>query len=145
VKVRGLKVRQALEDITLPRTTLLHLGSLWRNFGINIDNLEACLEEVGMTLASIVILLLLYEKMINGGWITYFGLESNCKSTNLVMWSIERSFFLKLSSLLLSCTCVKFGVATSLENLGERLRKSRSFSKRINSKLKAIHPTLFSF
>ena len=26
------------------------------------------------------------EKMINGGWKDYFGLENNCKSTNLVMW-----------------------------------------------------------
>ena len=25
------------------------------------------------------------EKMINGGWKAYFGLENNCKSTNLVM------------------------------------------------------------
>ena len=26
------------------------------------------------------------EKMINGGWKGYFGLENNCKSTNIVMW-----------------------------------------------------------
>ena len=25
------------------------------------------------------------EKRINGGWKAYFGLENNCKSTNLVM------------------------------------------------------------
>jgi len=37
------------------------------------------------------------EKIINGGWKTYFGLENNCKSTNLVMWSIKIISFLKLS------------------------------------------------
>ena len=26
------------------------------------------------------------EKMINGGWEAYSGLENNCKSANLVMW-----------------------------------------------------------
>ena len=26
------------------------------------------------------------EKMINGGWKTYFGLENNYKSSNLVIW-----------------------------------------------------------
>ena len=26
------------------------------------------------------------EKRINGGWKAYFGLENNCKSSNLVMW-----------------------------------------------------------
>ena len=27
------------------------------------------------------------EKIINGGWKAYFGLENNCKSVNLVMWA----------------------------------------------------------
>ena len=26
------------------------------------------------------------EKMINGGWEAYFGLENNCKSVSVVMW-----------------------------------------------------------
>ena len=35
------------------------------------------------------------EKRINGGWKAYFGLENNCKATNLVMW-IKRNSSLKL-------------------------------------------------
>ena len=35
------------------------------------------------------------EKMINGGWKAYFGLENNCKATNLVMWD-KKSSSLKL-------------------------------------------------
>jgi len=68
------------------------------------------------------------NKRINGGWKAYFGFEKNCKSTNLMMWDLERSLFLKPSSLLLSCMGVKFGVATSVGNTGERLRKSISVS-----------------
>jgi len=30
------------------------------------------------------------EKMINGGWKAYFGLENNCKATNLVMWDKKK-------------------------------------------------------
>ena len=33
------------------------------------------------------------EKNINGGWKTYFGLENNCKSTNLVMWDKIKFLF----------------------------------------------------
>ena len=55
------------------------------------------------------------EKRINGGWKTYFGLENNCKATNLVMWSF-----------LLSCMGMRFGAATSLESPGEILNKFRS-------------------
>ena len=33
------------------------------------------------------------EKMINGGWKAYFGLENNCKSINLVMWDKKKFFF----------------------------------------------------
>ena len=31
------------------------------------------------------------EKRINGGWKAYFGLENNCKATNLVMWGKRSS------------------------------------------------------
>ena len=33
------------------------------------------------------------EKMINGGWKAYFGLENNCKSTNLIMWDKKKFLF----------------------------------------------------
>ena len=65
------------------------------------------------------------EKRINGGWKAYFGLENNCKASNLVMWDKKKLLFETLS-LLLSCMDVRFGVAASLENPGERSRKSRS-------------------
>ena len=33
------------------------------------------------------------EKRINGGWKSYFGLENNCKATNLVMWDKKNLVF----------------------------------------------------
>jgi hypothetical protein len=33
------------------------------------------------------------EKSINGGWKAYFGLENNCKSSNLVMWDKKKFRF----------------------------------------------------
>ena len=33
------------------------------------------------------------EKKINGGCKTYFGLENNCKSANLVMWDKNKFLF----------------------------------------------------
>ena len=33
------------------------------------------------------------EKRINGGWKAYFGLENNCKATNLVMWDKNKLLF----------------------------------------------------
>ena len=34
-----------------------------------------------------------FEKRINGGWKAYFGLENNCKATNLVMWDKMKLLF----------------------------------------------------
>ena len=31
--------------------------------------------------------------MIIGGWKAYFGLEHNCKATNLVMWDKKKLLF----------------------------------------------------
>jgi hypothetical protein len=59
------------------------------------------------------------EKMINGGWKSYYGLENNCKSMNLWLWDKKKLLFETLVTLL-SYMVVKFGVATSLENHGER-------------------------
>ena len=33
------------------------------------------------------------EKKINGGWKAYFGIENNCKSSNLVMWDKNKFLF----------------------------------------------------
>ena len=33
------------------------------------------------------------EKIINGGWKAYFGLENNCISSNLVMWDKKKLLF----------------------------------------------------
>ena len=33
------------------------------------------------------------EKMINGGWKSYFGLENNCKARNLVTWGKKKLLF----------------------------------------------------
>ena len=81
--------------------------------------------------------------MINGGWKAYFGLENNCKSTNLVMWDKKKFLFETLVIPVISMV-VTYGGATFLENLGGRLRKSRSCLQLITSKLKAIHLILFS-
>ena len=45
------------------------------------------------------------EKRINGGWKPYFGLENNCKSTNLIMWDKNKYLFetLVISVILYGC------------------------------------------
>jgi len=63
--------------------------------------------------------------MINGGWKAYFGLENNCKTANLIMWDKKKFLFESLVTPLFYME-VRFGVATILENPGERLNKSRS-------------------
>lgn len=65
------------------------------------------------------------EKMINGEWKAYFGLENNCKMTNLVMWDGKNFLFETLVTLVILYD-VRFGVVASLENPGERLSKSKS-------------------
>jgi hypothetical protein len=59
------------------------------------------------------------EKMINGGWKAYYGLENNCKLADLWLWDKKKSS-LRLLSLILSYMDVNFGDAVSLENPGER-------------------------
>jgi hypothetical protein len=57
--------------------------------------------------------------MFNGGWKDYYGLENNCKSVDLWLWDKKKGLFNTLS-LQLSYMDIKFGVAVSLGNLGER-------------------------
>ena len=58
------------------------------------------------------------EKMINGGWKSYFGLENNY---NQPIWScgIKISSSLKLLSSMLSCMVLKYVGATFVENFEE--------------------------
>ena len=65
------------------------------------------------------------EKRINGGWKAYFGLEDNCKASNLVRWDRKELLFENLVTPVILNGC-EVWVATYLENPGERLSKSRS-------------------
>ena len=65
------------------------------------------------------------EKMINGGWKAYFGLENNCKSTNLVMWDKKKFLFETLVIHVILYGCEVWG-ETFLDNLEGRLSKSKS-------------------
>ena len=49
------------------------------------------------------------EKMINGGQKAYFGLENNCKSTNLVMWYKKKFLFKTLVILVILYGCEVWG------------------------------------
>ena len=62
------------------------------------------------------------EKMINGGWKSYFGLENNCKAANLVMWYKKKLLFETLITPVILYGCEVWG-ATSLENPREILSK----------------------
>jgi hypothetical protein len=59
------------------------------------------------------------EKWINGVWKAYYGLENNCKSTDLWLWDKKNVSF-TLLSLWLSYMDVKFRATISLDNPGER-------------------------
>ena len=65
------------------------------------------------------------EKIINGGWKAYFGLENNCKSANLAMWDKNKFLFETLVIHFILYGCEVWG-ATFLENLGGILRKYRN-------------------
>ena len=41
--------------------------------------------------------------MINGGWKSYFGLENNCKATNLVTWDKKKLLFETLVTRVILC------------------------------------------
>ena len=57
------------------------------------------------------------EKIINGGWEAYFGLENNCKSTNLVMWDKNKFLFETLFILVIVYGCEVCGCIISRESL----------------------------
>jgi len=49
------------------------------------------------------------EKMINGGWKAYFGLENNCKLANLMMWDKRKIIFEYLIILVILYGCEVWG------------------------------------
>ena len=56
------------------------------------------------------------DKRFNGGWKTYFDLENNCKSTNLVMWYKNKFLFELLVIIVISYGCEVWGCNISRES-----------------------------
>ena len=56
------------------------------------------------------------EKRINGGWEAYFGLENNCKMTNLVMWNRKKFLFETLVTQVIFYGCKVWGCSISRES-----------------------------
>jgi len=56
------------------------------------------------------------EKRINGGWKYYFGLENNCKSTNLVIWDKRKFLFETLVTLVILYGYEVWGCSISRES-----------------------------
>ena len=79
------------------------------------------------------------EKMINGGWEAYFGLENNCKVANLVMWEKKKLLFETLVPLVILYGCEVWGCNISRESQ----RKIEQIQKRFityNLKIKRNTP-----
>ena len=56
------------------------------------------------------------EKRINEGWKDYFGLENNCKSTNLVIWDRKKFLFETLVIPVILYACKVWGCNISRES-----------------------------
>jgi len=56
------------------------------------------------------------EKRINGGWKAYFGLENNCKTTNLLMWDRKKFLFETLVTPVILYGCDVWGCSISKES-----------------------------
>ena len=54
--------------------------------------------------------------MINGGWKAYFGLESDCKLVNLVMWDKNNLLFETLVIRVILYGCEELGCNISRES-----------------------------
>ena len=55
------------------------------------------------------------ENTINGGWKAYFGLENNCKSSNLIMWHKKKFLFETLIIPVILYGCEVWGCNISRE------------------------------
>jgi hypothetical protein len=49
------------------------------------------------------------EKMIIGGWEDYYGLENNCKSTDLWIWDKKKNLFETLITPVILYGCEVYG------------------------------------
>ena len=79
------------------------------------------------------------EKIIIGGWKAYFGLENNCKATNLVMWDTKKLIFETLVTPIILYGCEVWGCNISRESW----RKIEQIQKRLityNLKIKSNTP-----
>jgi hypothetical protein len=56
------------------------------------------------------------EKRINGGWKAYYGLENNCKSTDLWIWDKKNLLFETLVTLVILYGCEVWGCNISRES-----------------------------
>ena len=67
------------------------------------------------------------KKRINGGWKAYFGLENNCKATNLMIWDKKKLLFETLVTLVILYGCEVWGCIISRESQ----RKIEQIHKRL--------------
>jgi hypothetical protein len=56
------------------------------------------------------------EKMIIGGWKSYYGIENNCKSTNLWIWDKKKLLFETLVTRVILYGCEVWGCSISRES-----------------------------
>jgi hypothetical protein len=56
------------------------------------------------------------EKRIIGGWKTYYGIENNCKSTDLWSWDKKKLFFENLVTPVILYGCEVWGCSISCES-----------------------------
>ena len=84
------------------------------------------------------------EKMINGGWKAYFGLENNCKATNLVMWDKKKLLLETLVTPVILYGCEVWGCRISREfwiNIEQIQKRFITYNLKIKSN---VHHILFS-
>jgi hypothetical protein len=56
------------------------------------------------------------KKRINGGWKSYYGLEKNCKSADLLIWDKKKGLFHTLITLIILYGCEVWGCSISRES-----------------------------
>ena len=79
------------------------------------------------------------KKRINGGWKAYFGLENNCKETNLVMWYKKKLLFETLVNPAILYGCEVWGCSISRESW-RNIEQIQKFFITYNLKIKNNTP-----
>ena len=83
------------------------------------------------------------EKMINGGWKAYFGLENSCKATNLVMWDKNKLLFETLVTHIILYGCELWGCNISRESWKKIEQIHKSFiTYNLKIKINTPYPIL---